>query len=139
MKWFVFIVTMVYLAVMAVIDLHKKEIPCVPGGLCLICLIVGQLVGTQKIGELLLGMLIGLFLWGISKVTKGGIGEGDALVYTVTGTALGFWGNFELLIISLLLASIVSLWLLVIKKKGRKYKIPFIPFTAAAYGVVFFL
>lgn len=139
MKWFVFIVTMVYLAVMAVIDLHKKEIPCVPGLLCLICLIVGQLVGTQKIGELLLGMLIGLFLWGISKVTKGGIGEGDALVYTVTGTALGFWGNFELLIISLLLASIVSLWLLVIKKKGRKYKIPFIPFTAAAYGVVFFL
>ncbi len=139
MKWYVFTITMSYLVIMAVIDGRKKEIPCVPGWMCLISLIVGQIIQNQGIPVLLLGMFWGVFLWGISKVTKGGIGEGDALVYAVTGAALGFWGNLELFMISLILASIASLWLLVIKKKGRKYKIPFIPFTAAAYGVVFFL
>lgn len=139
MKWFIFIVTMGYLAIMAVIDGKKKEIPCVPGWLCMILLAGVQIVRQEGSVSLCLGVAIGLLLWGISKATRGGIGEGDALVYAVTGIGLGFWGNLELLMLSLIMASFVSLWLLVIKKRGRKYKIPFIPFTAAAYGVVFLL
>lgn len=139
MRWFIFVVTMAYLAGMAVIDGRKKEIPCLPGWLCIVLLSAIQIIQKEEIVLLCSGAAVGLFLWGVSKVTKGGIGEGDALVYAVTGIALGFWGNLELLVLSLFMASAVSLWLLAVKKRGRKYKIPFIPFTAAAYGVVFFL
>lgn len=139
MKWLIFSITMGYLVVMAIIDGKKKEIPCIPGWFCLAVLIVVQIVAQNEVKEFLFGMIVGLLLWGISKISKGGVGEGDALVYLVTGVALGLWRNMELLMLSLILASFVSLWFLVVKRKGRKYKIPFIPFTAISYGVVFFL
>ena len=81
-------------------------------------------------------MLVGVVLFAVSKVSRGAIGEGDALVYTLTGALLGITGNMELLLISLLLCSLVSLGLIVFRRVGRQYKIAFVPFIAIAYGVV---
>ena len=67
------------------------------------------------------------------------VGEGDALVYLMTGVTLGFFGNIELLTLSLFFSAIVSVFLLVFRKVGKKKRIPFVPFTAIAYGVVMVL
>ena len=125
-----------YLAVMAVIDRRRKEIPVIPGIFCLVVLALAQIVNGKGWIHWVPGLLIGLFLYLVSKVTRGAIGEGDALVYLLTGIALGFFRNLELLIRSLFLASIVSGFLLVFCRVGKKYRVPFVPFTALAYGMV---
>jgi leader peptidase (prepilin peptidase)/N-methyltransferase len=57
----------------------------------------------------------------------------------MTGVTLGFFGNIELLTLSLFFSAIVSVFLLVFRKVGKKKRIPFVPFTAIAYGVVMVL
>ena len=125
-----------YLAVMAVIDRRRKEIPVIPGIFCLVVLALAQIVNGKGWIHWVPGLLIGLFLYLVSKVTRGAIGEADALVYLLTGIALGFFRNLELLICSLFLASFVSGFLLVFCRVGKKYRVPFVPFTALAYGMV---
>ena len=85
------------------------------------------------------GCRVGVFLYLMSKATRGAVGEGDALVYLMTGVTLGFFGNIELLTLSLFFSAIVSVFLLVFRKVGKKKRIPFVPFTAIAYGVVMVL
>ena len=111
MNVFIFLITGIYLSVMAVIDHRLQKIPVLPG----------------------------VFLYLMSKATRGAIGEGDALVYLMTGVTLGFFGNIELLTLSLFFSAIVSVFLLVFRKVGKKKRIPFVPFTAIAYGVVMVL
>ncbi len=130
------IIVGIYLAVMAVLDRRKKEIPVVPGVVCGFFVFLAQIVAQIPFVDWMPGVWVGVFLYGISKATRGGIGSGDAMVYFITGLVLGGLKNLELLLYSLLLASVVSGFLLVIKRVGRKYEIPFVPFTAIAYGLV---
>ena len=121
MNVFIFLITGIYLSVMAVIDHRLQKIPVLPG-------VIGILV-----------IVLGVFLYLMSKATRGAVGEGDALVYLMTGVTLGFFGNIELLTLSLFFSAIVSVFLLVFRKVGKKKRIPFVPFTAIAYGVVMVL
>lgn len=133
------VITSGYLVTMAVIDRRKKEIPILPGILCLIFLVFAQVIKGGDWKHWLPGILVGIILYVISKLSKGSIGEGDAFVYMVTGISMGFVRNLELLIISLFLASFVGSILLITKRVGRKYAIPFVPFTTVAYGMVMML
>ena len=128
-----------YLVVMAVIDIRKKSIPVIPGVVLLIIVAVVRLVAGVSPVTVGAGMGIGVLLYGISRVSKGEIGEADGLVYAVTGAALGIMKNCELLLVSLILAAIVGGVLMIFKKVGRKYKLPFVPFTLVSYGLVIFL
>lgn len=130
------IITGVYLAVMAVIDRQKKKIPVLPGALCILVIVCVQLVARVNWSQWIPGVLVGLFLYGVSKATRGAVGEGDALVYFLTGAALGFFRNLELFILSLFFSALAAGFLLVFRKVGKNYKIPFVPFTALAYGVM---
>lgn len=138
-QWIIKIVTGLYLVWMAVSDIRRKQIPLVPGMICALGVTAMQLYGEVQVTEWLPGVLVGVFLYGVCAASRGQIGQGDAFVYLITGTALGFAGNVELLVISLLLASAAALYLLVVKRAAGKYRMPFLPFTAAAYGVVMFL
>lgn len=129
----------VYLIGMAVIDWKNKEIPLWPGVLCLGSLTLGQFISGQDWRFFLSGACVGVFLYIISRLSRGGIGEADALVYSITGLLLGFYHNMELLLISLFMAAIVGGYLMIVRHVGRKYKIAFVPFTALAYGVVVLL
>ena len=77
-----------------------------------------------------------MFMYAVSRISRGQVGTGDALVYFVTGLALGFMRNVELLMISLFLASVVALLLVVVRRVGKHYALRFIPFTAVEFGVV---
>ena len=129
----------VYLLCMSVIDFREKRIPLWPGIICLLIISVSRLVaGINPVG-IGMGIGVGVFLYGVSKVSRGNIGEADALVYAVTGSAIGCARNLELLLVSLLLAAVVGGSLLVIKKVGLKYQMPFVPFIFASYGMVMLL
>ncbi|MEE3467548.1 MAG: prepilin peptidase [Eubacterium sp.] len=130
---------LVYLLCMGVIDIRKKSIPIWPGVVCLLLASVTRLVIGVSPVRLALGIGVGVLLYGVSRVSRGGIGEADALVYAVTGAAIGVSRNLEVLLVSLLLAAIVGGALLVIKKVGLKYKMPFVPFVCVSYGMVMLL
>ena len=87
----------------------------------------------QSIENLLLGMSVGVVLLFLSVLTGGRIGAGDAVLLIVTGIYLGLEQNLELFFCGLLLCSMWSLGLLVMRKKSRKDSVPFVPFLLAAY------
>lgn len=74
------------------------------------------------------GLLPGLFLLILAKITKQAVGYGDGLVLLFIGGSLGFWECLSILfagLFSVFLAAVFSALLL-----GRKkdMEIPFIPF-----------
>lgn len=83
--------------------------------------------------EILAGMGIGAVICMASFLTKGSIGAGDGAVSILCGVYLGFEKNLELFLTAMYLAGIAALVLLVIKKRGRKYRMPFVPFLLGAY------
>lgn len=133
------IITGVYLSVMAVIDRRTMKIPVLPGVICLVSIVVAQIVDGVNWVCWFPGVLVGLFLYLVSRITRGAVGEGDALVYFLTGAALGLTQNVELLMISLFFSSLAAGFLILFRHVGKTYKIPFVPFTAIAYGVVMLL
>ena len=129
-------VVSVYLILMSIIDIRKKEIPLIPGAVLLGIIITVLLICRADPVSFIGGMGIGALLYLISRLSRGSVGEADALVYLITGCTLGFWKNSELLLISLVLCSIVGGSLLVLKKVTGKTKLAFIPFTATGYIIV---
>lgn len=139
MKLMITILTGAYLAVMAVIDRRTKTIPVLPGVIGILAIVIAQIINHVTWWQWIPGILVGLFLYAVSKATRGAVGEGDALVYSLTGVALGFSRNLELLILSLFFSSLVAGGLLVFRRIGKDGRLPFVPFTAVAYGVVMLL
>lgn len=138
MKLFVFLITGIYLAAMAVVDHRHKQIPVLPGVIGIFLVVLARVVDGD-VWKWVPGVAVGIFLYFVGRITRGAIGEGDALVYLVTGVTLGFFGNLELLLVSLFFSAIVSIFLLVFHKVKKTDRIPFVPFTAIAYGVVMIL
>jgi leader peptidase (prepilin peptidase) / N-methyltransferase len=91
---------------------------------------------TVTIMDRIGGAAIGATVAIISIVTAGKIGMGDALLLCLTGLGLGFWGNIELFAFALLLASIISIALLILRLADRKKSIPFVPFILASYLIL---
>jgi leader peptidase (prepilin peptidase)/N-methyltransferase len=124
----------IFLAISAIIDIKRKEVSIkiliVFGVVGLIFYIIGQPISLlEEVGGVVIGVLI-LLLY---RITKGEIGEGDGWLLIVTGIFLGISRNFELLMSGLLLAAVCSLFLLLFKKAGKKKEIPFIPFLFLGY------
>lgn len=136
MKIIMLVITGIYLVIMAVMDHRTGKIPVLPGLFCIICAAAAQILMGKGISVFLPGLLPGICLFLISKVTRGQVGAGDALVYLAAGGTLGAGRTFCLLLSSLIFASFAALFLIVIRHAGRKDTIPFVPFTAAAYGLV---
>ena len=83
------------------------------------------------------GLFIGIILIIISKLTRGQIGLGEGIIFCATGLGLGFWPNLCLLLYSLTLAAVFSGFMFLVRKKGRMYTIPFVPFVCVGYwGVI---
>lgn len=82
------------------------------------------------------GAALGIILILLALVSGQMLGIGDGVIFVITGIFLGFWGNMELFLLSLWMAGILALFLLIIKKRGRKYQIPFVPFILGAYVIM---
>lgn len=95
--------------------------------------ILHMLYQKIQLGNMLLGMGIGIAVWLVSFVTKGKIGIGDAVLLMVTGIYLGAQQNLELFLTALFLAGLWGLYLLVVRKRPRTETFPFVPFLLVAY------
>lgn len=99
--------------------------------------IIGLLVHLYSmefdIIEILFGMGIGIMILLYGFLLGGGVGFADGMILIVSGIFLGFEKNLEVFIAGLFLVGITSLFLSVIKKKGRTYRIPFAPFLLVGY------
>lgn len=105
-------------------------LPCAAG---IVGLLLYLFFREHTLVDLLMGMGIGAVMLLIAWFGRECIGVGDGVMLMASGTFLGFWGNMELLFAALFLAAIVALFLLVIKRKGRSYRMPFLPFLLVAY------
>lgn len=122
------------LAVSAYRDWREKQIYLyLPVGAMILGLIWHLVCQERALEDMLLGAVVGLVMMIIGKVTGEAIGIGDGIMLVVSGVFLGFWGNMCLLMTALLLVGCVSLVLIVIGKKGKDYRLPFLPFLLVAY------
>lgn len=85
-----------------------------------------------SVWELLGGIAVGGFLFLCSIVGRESIGRGDGYLFCVTGIFLGLWENLILLFTALLICGAGALALLIVKRCGRRFQMPFVPFVLAA-------
>ena len=90
----------------------------------------------QKLEAILFSMIIGVTLLVAAKISNQRIGYGDGIIFLILGLWIGFWDGISLLFFSLILSSIISVYLIIVRRKGRDYRIPFIPFVTAAYIIL---
>ncbi len=87
-----------------------------------------------------LGFVIGfVMLFVVAVVTRGGIGFGDVKLFGVIGITAGSGGVFAVLFLSLLLSSIGSVIMLIMKKKTLKSSMPMAPFIYGGFAAAVIL
>jgi len=130
------------LVVISFIDYYEQIIP---DGLVLIVLISAIIykftiyfVYNTPIAFLdsIIGFLSGgLFFFLIALVTNGAMGGGDIKLIAVLGFILGLKKTLLNILLSFLIGAVISIFLLLSGKKGRKDAIPFGPFINISFLV----
>lgn len=91
----------------------------------------------RPLGEILTAMMPGILILVLSAAVSGSIGEGDGMLLTITGIFLEVSFVLSMLTVAVFLSAGYALFLYVIRKKSRKYEMPFIPFLLIAFiGVI---
>lgn len=128
------IVITIFLILSTLIDLRKKEVNIL---LCISVALVGLIyeifISKTDILSIILGILPGIFLMLTSIVTNEEVGKGDAVILSTIGIFLGLKKTILVLIYALFSTIIIGGILLLIRKKNKKYKIPFVPFILFSY------
>lgn len=128
------IIITIFLILSTLLDLKKKEVNislCI--GVALIGLIYGIFINKTDLLSIILGIIPGIFLMLTSIVTNEEIGKGDAVILSTIGIFLGLKKTILVLIYALFMTVIIGGILLLIRKKNKKYKIPFVPFILCSY------
>lgn len=125
-----------WLGVLAGIDLRYKKIPywlLAASGIIATCVSVYLIctVGIQNI-QLLWSALPGVGMLLISLVSKKA-GWADGIVLVLLGVMAGFRVCVFSFALSMLIISMVSLVLLMLKRVGKNTKIPYLPFLWIGY------
>ncbi len=114
------------------IDIDKKIIPDrfqIIIGICAIIL----LIFSNNISPL--DRVIGLFIISVPFLIIalfGGMGEGDVKLFAVCGFLIGWKLILLSMLISSIVAAIVGIYLMIVKKADKKSEIPFGPYIALA-------
>lgn len=135
-----YIILFIYLFLMSIYDIRKKEIQIEISVVTIVVLAAGQICriacGEQIWYLAFTGVIEGGLLIGLSKITKGQVGIGDGIVFITSGVMFGFFENGILLFLSLVFAAVAGGFLLLLRRVGRKDMIPFVPFIFVGYGVM---
>lgn len=115
------------------IDCKKQKIYlwliCITG---LFGMTVHIFLQDMNIQNILAGISVGVMLLLFSYFTKESIGYGDGCLFMMTGIFLGFWENLCLLFLSCIFAGVTAAFFLLLKRKKKEDRLPFVPFVALA-------
>lgn len=79
------------------------------------------------------GVVIGLCAFGLSMMSGEQIGRGDGLVIAAIGLIVGFRKCLFAVCIASIIMTLVSVFVLLLRKGDRKTRLPFIPALFAGY------
>lgn len=131
-----FVVLSLWLGIMAVLDLRWKRIPVwllAVGGIIMTFMAVNRCAqGTKDTVELVWGLIPGILLL-LLTVTTRKVGIADGIVLLLFSMPLDYRECFVSFVLSLLIMSLVSLFLLVLNKIKGNSKLPYLPFLLAGY------
>ncbi len=136
------VVGILIFAVLSVFDIRSRRIPIcgfvivfVYSVLSLACFRETEFVWT----DVLMSVIPGLVLMGLSVITEGKVGLGDGILVAEIGLALGIEKCACMLTGALVLSCLFAGGLLVFRKAGLQTRIPFVPFITAGMGVIAFV
>lgn len=128
------VVIIIFLILSTLLDLRKKEVNI---SLCISFALLGLIyeifISKAELLSVILGIIPGIFLILTSMATNEEIGKGDAAILCTIGIYLGLKKSILVLIYALFMTVIIGGILLLIRKKNKKYKIPFVPFILCSY------
>lgn len=130
------------LIAIAVIDIENQIIPdeLVWFGLGVLLTWYLAVSSQQLFVYLLSGFSVAVFLLIINLITKGkGMGLGDVKLAIFIGSMFSFRQTLVWLLISFVVGALIGIFLIVLKKKDLKAKVPFAPFLIAGFFIVVFL
>ena len=133
-------IIMAVLGITAAIDIKSREIPAwliACGG----ALSLGKTIFLLTRGEFvpedaLISLIPGAVLLLIAFVTRQGVGYGDGLLLLSVGPAVGAAALLTGICVAVMASGLFSGVLLVMRKAGRKTRIPFVPFMTFGLGVM---
>ena len=124
-----------FLGINSYFDIRKGEISLRVAAAYMILGVFYLFLHRQRMPLFLAGVLPGLLLLCIGKVSGGALGLGDGLIVLVAGLYMGIWKTLEFITVAVLLAAVWAGILMFGKKRGGKASFPFVPFLLAAYAV----
>lgn len=127
------IITLIFLIIYTAMDLKYRRVYWPLGAGMLAFAFVFHLIFSDiSVTGMLIGMLPGAGLAGISALTGGSVGMGDALAVGVCGAFLGFEYSFQILLLALVLSALPAAVTLLRKgKEAKDVTFPFLPFLLA--------
>lgn len=137
---------LVLVSMVSLIDYVRKIIPNIlvfgTAGIRLVLLVPEYLWGENEFLAVLItdgiGFIVCFGLLFIAAVlSKKSIGFGDVKLFGAIGITLGIAGAYNTLFYSMVCALLAAIYTMVVRKKGRKYKMPFGP--SVLFGYLFVL
>lgn len=123
---------------LALVDMKRREVP----DRMLLCFLAGQLLISASLENvavwgwrLVTGLLVAVIFLLVSRISRDGLGMGDAKLLGATAMSAGWSYTLTLICCSLVPAFLYSLWLLVFRRKNMKEEFPYVPFLAVGLAV----
>ncbi len=123
-----------FLGINSYFDIRKGEVSLFAAAAYMALSVLYLFLHRQRLALLLAGILPGLLLLCIGKLSGGALGMGDGLIVLVAGLYMGIWKALEFITVAVLLAAVWAGILMFGKKRGGKASFPFVPFLLAAYA-----
>lgn len=128
------IITGIFLSICTYIDLKRKYVNIY------ICLIFGAIgvmcrciFENSNLLSVLATIIPGIFMMLISIISNESIGKGDSIVICTIGLYMGLINVIIILFIGLMVSCITGIICMVIMKKGKNYRLPFVPFITLGF------
>ena len=94
------------------------------------------LIYEIRIENIIFALIPGAILFIVSFLSREAIGRGDVYVVCLLGLMVGFERVFTMLFISMLACAVFGIIYMIIKGKGRKETLPYMPFLCLAYVIL---
>lgn len=136
LSWFFLRYDILFL-ILVVAALYDLKYKLIPNLLIYIGLPLGVLLSAVEFSlEAVFNSIIAIAVGGgiimvLHFITKGGVGKGDALLFSCAGAYMGLTGVINAMIIAALISGMFGVIMIIIKKYTRKSYMPFAPFILA--------